>query len=136
MDGRDPLSPDEYLLRRVTAFKYDDKSPFPIPPDHFNPRQGKDEDGISFFQESTNCTPQKLADFSNKHGWIIARVKVGELKDIGLTPTPTNGEGHVSIPELKYADFKSKPAEVDRLKKDLARLIADRIVLRTQPASP
>ncbi len=135
MDGRDPLSPNEYLLRRITAFKYDAKAPFPIPPDHFNPRADEDTDGISFFQESVR-TPEELAGVANKHGYLIVRVKVSELQQIGLTPTPSGGNGHVSIPELNYADSKSNPKAVDILKKNLAKLVSDRIVLRTPPKPP
>ncbi len=132
MEGRNPLSPDEYVLRRITAFKYDVNSLFPIPPDHFNPQE-KDADGISMFQESV-FTPESLADLSsNKHGFLIARIQVRELQEIGLTAVPTNGEGHVSIPELRYERFKNDPNAVDLLKNKLAKLAASRIVLRTEP---
>lgn len=60
MEGRDPLSPDEYLLRRITAHQYDAKATYPIPFEKFNPRPKLDDDGISFFQESTT-TPEKMA---------------------------------------------------------------------------
>lgn len=134
MEGRDPLLPDEYLLRRITAFKYDANSSFPIPPDHFNPREA-DHDGISFFQESST-TPQQLADLANKHGWLIARIQVRELHEIGLTAIPTDGGGHVSIQELNYANSKSNPNVVDLLKKDLAKLASQRIVHRSAPKFP
>ena len=124
MEGRDPLLPDEYLLRRITAFKYDANSSFPIPPDHFNPREA-DHDGISFFQESST-TPQQLADLANKHGWLIARIQVRELHEIGLT----------AIQELNYANSKSNPNVVDLLKKDLAKLASQRIVHRSAPKFP
>jgi len=134
MEGRDPLSPDEYVLRRVTAFKYDQNSSFPIPPEHFNPRD-KDTDGISMFQASV-FTPEQLADLNNKHGFLIAKFTVKELQDIGLTVEPTNGEGHVSISELSYANSKNDPNGVDLLKNKLAKLAAERIVLRTAPKLP
>jgi hypothetical protein len=134
MDGRDPLSPDEYVLRRITAYKFDEKSKFPIPPEHFHPRP-QDEDGISFYQEKV-ATPEGLADYSNKHGWIIAKIRVSELREIGLTAAPTGPNGHVSLRELSYANSKSSPDATDILKAKLASLAAKRIVLRTEPKPP
>lgn len=131
MAGRNLLSPDEYLLRRITAFKYDENSPFPIPPDHLNPLE-KDRKGISMYQESVR-TPRQLADeFANKHGYLIARLQVRELQEIGLNPV-LDDNGHVSIPELRYEMLKSDPNGVDVLKTKLAKLAAMRIVLRTAP---
>ena len=134
MDGRDPLSPDEYILRRITACKFDPKSKFPIPPDYFHPRS-QDEDGISFYQEHVT-TPEALAECSNKHGWLIARIRVSELREIGLNPMPTGPDGHVSLPELSYANSKSNRDGTDILKNKLASLAAKRIVLRTEPKPP
>ena len=133
MAGRDPLLPDEYLLRRITAFKYDPTLSFPIPPEHFQPN-ARDTDGLSFFQESAT-TPAALANSPNKHGWLIARVSVRELREIGLNPVPTGASGHVSVPELSSANFRLNRNEVDLLKLKLAKLAAARIVLRSDPKS-
>ena len=116
---------------RITAFKYDQSSPFPIPPDHFHPRP-TDEEGISFFQEASH-TPEQLADLSNKHGWLIARIKVRDLQALGLNPKPDGDSGHVSIPELSHKNSKTNPKAVDLFKNDLAKLAAKNIVLRTPP---
>ena len=82
------------------------------------------------FQASMR-TPEELAKLQNKHGYLVVKLKVSELQDIGLSVVPTDEPGHVSIPELKYTSYKTDPRTVEVLKNKLAKLASTRIVYRT-----
>jgi hypothetical protein len=132
MEGRAPLSPDEFLLRRITACKYDENSIFPIPPDHLNP-QRNDVDGISMWQESHKTAGELANEVKNNYGYLIARFTVRELVENGFALEQTGGEGHVSLPQLSYPESKKNPQSVDILKAKLAKLASQRIVYRSFP---
>ncbi len=124
----DPISEDEWLLRRVHSTRYQKRDlPF-LSPTAFEPRttgDASDVDGISLYREAclsnpedilTGVPPEKLA----ANG--IVRVSVAKLRELGLTVEPVRDDivGHCVIPELRVETFKAKKAEVTKLMGQLA----------------
>jgi hypothetical protein len=135
MNGCDPLSPDEYLLRRISAFKVDENSlDEVIPWTHFTPRK-EDTDGLSVTRETAKTPEQMVEGSKNKHGYYVSRIQVKELIAIGLMPVPTEqyGIGHVSIPELSYQAFKRDEVGAQKKMRNLAKLAWEGKVLGPTP---
>jgi hypothetical protein len=112
----DPISDDEWLLRRVRVERFrTDQTPL-ISPNAFEPRvKGRDvdNDGISLYREACLSAPADVlatvaADRQHEYG--IVRIPVVLLKSLNLSvqcrPDPRI-LGHVVIPELNATAYKA-----------------------------
>ncbi len=115
-DESEPISDDEWLVRRVRYDRFrDHKTPY-VSPGAFEPRTGgsqPDEEGISLYRLSCLGSVQPILDFiadpvkQSEAGFV--QVNVGELLTIGLTTQrdkDDNVKGHVVIPELSAPAFR------------------------------
>lgn len=125
----EPITDDEWLLRRVRVEMFrTDRIPI-ISPRAFEPRmQGRNPDtgGISLYRAA--C----LADLSEvlatvsperQHEYGIVRLKVSVLKSLGLSIRSEPDErvkGHVVIPELNADDYKNDKARLKPITVELA----------------
>jgi hypothetical protein len=125
----DPITDDEWLLRRVHFEKFKtDEVPI-ITPSAFDPRikgRDPDTDGISLFREACLADPvEVLATIpsDNRHLQGIVRVAVSFIKSLGLSVESKPDErvkGHVVIPELNAAAYKANKARFTPIKLSLA----------------
>ena len=129
-DGSESLSPDEYVLRRVSAFGVDKNLPIPIPPGHFRPNKD-DVDGISLFRRSCKTPEQLVENATGRHGYYVVKYQVKELVGMGLNPRLTGdvSSGHVSIPELSLMAVNADPDAAESLMTKLAIAAWPRVVL-------
>ena len=115
-DESEPISDDEWLVRRVRYDRFrDHKQPY-VSPGAFEPRTGgaqPDEEGISLYRLSCLGSVQPILDFvadpvkQSEVGFV--QVNVSELSAIGLTVRPDKDDdlkGHVVIPELSAPAFR------------------------------
>lgn len=125
----DPITDDEWLLRRVRIEKFrTDKVPI-ISPNAFEPRvKGRepDTDGISLHRAACLADPSEvLATVAPErwHEYGIVRVSVAFLTSLGLSVRSTPDaqvKGHVAIPELNAADYQAEKARFTPIKEKLA----------------
>jgi len=124
----DPITDDEWILRRVRADMYQTNGfPF-LSPRAFEPRTGgrePDTDGISVYRASclshvadvlAEIPPDKLAAIG------LVRVLVAHIQSLGLSLTPkkTNVPGHCVIPELDAKCQKEQRTRADQFAHQLA----------------
>ncbi len=143
----DPVSEDEWLLRRVRAERFNTLHSPIISPGAFEPRiKGRDIDheGISLYREACLSSPLDVLqtlppDRRNQNA--IVRVPVQILTSLALTvvlrPDP-RVLGHVVIPELNAADFTRHRPRFSNLLLQLAILASEpeNIVLRPEATDP
>lgn len=105
MEQDDPVTPDEYVLRRVLNKKdhIDLSLSNPVARAAISPT-GNDDRGISVYREEF-ITPKEVAESGRyESGYYVVRLQVTELEGIGLSviPDPLDGEllGHALVPEL------------------------------------
>jgi hypothetical protein len=130
MNGSKPLSADEYVLRRISAFNVIDRFHY----SSFIP-SSSDTDGLSLWRETAN-TPDQLVDGAkSKYGYYVVKFRVQELTDLGfiLEPTDQIAPGHVSIVNLKPENYKTDKARVTETLERLAELAWNRRVLGPTP---
>jgi hypothetical protein len=140
----DPITDDEYLLRRVRVEKFrNEKTPL-ISPSAFEPRvkgRDPDTDGISLYREACLADPNDnlaAVDPARLHEYGIVRVPVAILKDLDLSiesrPDP-RVLGHVVLPELNAADYEADKARFTPTKLRLAEIASEErhIVRRPSP---
>lgn len=115
----DPITDDEYVLRRVFWDKFKTEKNPCISPSAFEPRtEGRDPDteGISLYRESCQNDPSDiLAAMVPEKRLLngVVRISVKRLKALGFSVLPNKDHtfgiaGHVVIPELKSKDYPSK----------------------------
>src|SRR4051812_39735784 len=111
----EPITDDEFLLRRVHRDRFpSEKVPF-VSPNAFEPRikgQDIDSDGISLYREAClEKADEILADVSEqkRRDAGIVKVSVAFIRSLGMTvkPSPTGIKGHVVLPELNAAEYKT-----------------------------
>ncbi len=141
----DPITDDEWLLRRVRVEQFrTDKLPI-ISPNAFEPRiKGRDldTDGISLYRAACLADPSEAlatvaADHRHENG--IVRIPVSWLRSLGLTvksKSDSRIKGHVVIPELNAADYKSDKARFTFIKEQLAIAASQAENIVRQPGSP
>lgn len=145
MDAEEPISPDEFVLRRVHRNNTDPTGESLVKRCEFAPGKG-DIDGLSLYRERYTSIEALVAAARSPQDVYVARFRVQELLDIRygigealdhritveITPGPL--PGHVSIPELAYERAKAdKPASLE-IQRILALLASDRIVHRPPDA--
>jgi hypothetical protein len=125
----DPITDDEWLLRRVRVEKFrTDKVPI-LSPNAFEPRvkgRDPDTDGISLYRAACLSDPSEvLATVApeRRHEYGVVRVAVSFLKSLGLSVRSTPDEpikGHITIPELNAAAYEVAKASFTPVKEKLA----------------
>jgi hypothetical protein len=125
----DPLTPNEWLLRRIpnNADYYKPAEPVPIQRVAFEPNK-QDVDGLSFFREMF-ISPRELGlKTGRKPPYVVARIRLKDLQanNIKIRPAPDEEQprGHVVAPEITYPARKSTK-EAQRQLRDSARLAFD-----------
>lgn len=141
----DPITDDEWLLRRVHKTRFrTTKAPI-ISPSAFEPRvKGNDPDwdGISLYRAAcldvpneilATVAPEKLLEVG------IVRLRVKELHDMGLTVESRQDpriKGHVVIPELNATEYAADKSRFTPLMLGLATLASDDASIVIWPADP
>lgn len=127
----DPITDDEWLLRRVYKDRFrTDKVPI-LSPNAFEPRikgRDPDTDGISLYRQACLADPTEvLAQIAPErwHEYAIARIAVASLHSLQLTvKSKPEGpiKGHVVIPELNSVDYVANKGRFIPIKERLAVL--------------
>src|SRR5438552_2926450 len=141
----EPVTDDEWLLRRVWRERFRTDSTPIISPGAFEPRcKGRDIDreGISLYRHACLNDPADIlaeVDEDKRPSTAIFRVSVAYLKSLGLSvlcrPRPAI-PGHVVIPELNADDYKAAKGKFTPILKELAdEASKDENIVR-RPAPP
>jgi hypothetical protein len=131
---RDPVSPDEWLLRRVprAADYFDPAGKVPLSPLAFASVK-QDTDGISLFRELFTSA-RALSATGRKPPYYVVRIRASDVNALALSLQPSpdaeQPEGHVVIPELCYRPKPTVGQKEAALRlrialRDLARLAVD-----------
>jgi hypothetical protein len=141
----DPITEDEWLLRRVRIEQFrTDKSPI-ISPNAFEPRvkgRDPDTDGISLYRAACLSDPSEVLETvspARRHEYGIVRVPVSFIKSLGLSvhPKPDNRiKGHVVIPELNSPAYEAAKASFTPKKEKLAVEASKVENILRQPSQP
>jgi len=125
----DPITDDEWLLRRVRVEKFRTDKVLRISPNAFEPRiKGRepDIDGIRFYRAACLADPSEiLATIApeRRHEYGIVRISVSLLKSLQLSvKSKPEGRirGHVVVPELHSRDYESDKSRFTPIKEKLA----------------
>jgi hypothetical protein len=125
----DPITDDEWLLRRVRVEMFRTSKVPVISPNAFEPRiKGRDPDmdGISLYRAACLADPSEvLATITPErlHEYGIVRIQVSFLKSLDLTvlnKPDQRVKGHVVIPELNAGGYESDKARFTPIKLQLA----------------
>lgn len=130
----EPITDDEWLLRRVNKDRFRTAQTPLISPGAFEPRvKGRDPDvdGISFYRASclesaeailTSLQPPKREETG------IVRMQVSSLARLELSvqpkPIPTI-PGHVVIPEMNSIDYPTQKSEIGKQMLGLAEIASE-----------
>lgn len=130
----DPITDDEWLLRRVRVERFrTDKTPI-ISPNAFEPRvKGRDidHDGISLYREACLSAPTDILATvveDRRHEYGIVRVPVSLLKALNLSVRIRSDDrvlGHVVIPELNAKAYNADKASFIAIKEQLAAVASE-----------
>lgn len=130
----EPITKEEWLLRRVRVERFrNDKTPI-ISPNAFEPRlRGREIDlgGISLYRQSCLSTPSDILatvtpERMGEYG--IVRIPVSELADLRLTVVShPDGRilGHVVIPELNSIAYEADRAAFTAIKLRMAEMASE-----------
>jgi len=142
-DEIDPVSPDEFVLRKVPdrPSYYDPSLPQPVSRLAFAPTE-RDTDGISLFR-SVFTTPEMVSALSKPKGCWITQLIAQAFFDFDLTikPDPLRPgwpRGHSLVPELNWAARQQKEDKAlrHRLKEiqvELAKLAGHGVIYHSEP---
>lgn len=121
-DQSEPITEEEWFLRRVRFDRFrTNKIPL-ISPNAFEPRvtgRDPDTDGISLYRAACLASPDEILATvaeDRRHEFGIVRIPYSLLVELNLTVRSAPDErvnGHVEIPELNaraYADNQAKAA--------------------------
>lgn len=135
-DQQDPISPDEYVLRRIPKDKnrYDPSLNEPVQRIAFEPSKW-DIDGISVFRERFVSATDLAKAGTNNNGYCVARLSVSNLFALGLTivPDPRDDQppGHALIPELSISEMKQNKTKCKETQRELSKLAGRNIIFET-----
>lgn len=125
----DPITDDEFLLRRIWKDRFRTNNVPIISPNAFEPRfKGRDvdTDGISLYREACLQSPDAILatiPWERRAETGIVRIQVGFLKSLSLSVEKKPGEqvpGHVVIPELNARDYQSDKGRFTAIKYRMA----------------
>ena len=134
-DEQNPLTDDEFILRRIHKNHYRPGQTSPILRPAFEPHS-QDDDGLSFHRECF-ISASELAFTGRKRGeYYIARFSVSVLRgpDYRLTidpapdPDPAEPRGHCVIRELSVHHHQTNEKQSKLLERRLALLASKDIV--------
>jgi hypothetical protein len=130
---RDPVTPDEYVLRRIPPDWVDESLAQPVQRVAFQPNQS-DTNGLSVFRELF-VTPAAVAAAGRVgQGYYVVQLLVKDLLSLKLSvvadPQEDGPRGHALIPELSYALSSVRKADSKVLQRELAKLASEAIVHR------
>lgn len=134
MDQNDPVSPDEFILRRVPANQdFIDKSlPLRVQRVAFEPKKKRDINGLSVYRERFVSAMGVAAAGRSSAGYYVVRLRARDYLDLRLTlqpdPQPDELPGHTLIPELNAGSMRNPHREKS---KDLQKKLADRAIAST-----
>ena len=129
--GRSPIAPDEFVLRRIHKNHVDSGPPVFISYVGFRPTPD-DTEGLSVYREG-QVTADEVSTSGRKAGeYYVARLSVRDICALGLsvvsdqqTPGPA---GHVLIPELSFPAYQRDKARLREIQVRLAALATQHIV--------
>lgn len=127
---RDPVSLDEYVLRRIHRSMFDGSLPVPVIRTAFQPGP-PDTKGISVFREEF-VSAGEISDAARTPGaYYVTRLSVRVLKEtLGLSVIPDADEnqppGHALIPEINASNKGDR--RLKELQRELAKLASRSIV--------
>ena len=140
----DPITDDEWLLRRVRNEKFrTDKLPV-ISPNAFEPRikgRDPDTDGINFYRASCLSDPCEVLatiHLERRDEYGIVRISVALLKSLQLSVTSKSDDrirGHVVVPELNSVDYESEKSRFTPIKERLAAMAREDENIVRRPTS-
>lgn len=116
-DEADPITDDEWLIRRIPQERFSTEKVPPISTGAFEPRlKGRDIDltGISMYRAACLADPlETLATVQEdrRHKCGLVQLQVAFLKSLGLSVQPEHDgrvKGHVVLPELKATDYREQ----------------------------
>jgi len=125
----DPITDDEWLLRRVRVEKFRTEKVPLISPNAFEPRvkgRDPDSDGISLYREACLTDVSEVLATIDTARWSeygIVRVPVSLIKSMRLSVQSTPDDrikGHVVIPELNAGEYEANKARFTAIKEKLA----------------
>jgi hypothetical protein len=130
----DPITENEWLLRRVHKDKFrTDKEPL-ISPNAFEPRikgRDPDTDGISLYRADCLADPTEIlatVTEEKRHEYGIVRIPVRSLATLQLTvkmEVDSRIKGHVVIPELNSVDYEANKSRFTPIKLNLATIASE-----------
>ena len=130
----DPITDEEWLLRRVRREQFrTEKYPL-ISPNAFEPRiKGRepDTDGISLYRQACLADVSMILETvanERRSEYGIVRVPVTLLRTLNLTVTAVPDErilGHVVIPELNASDYAANKSAFLSIKEALATVASE-----------
>jgi len=127
----DPITDDEWLLRRVHKDRFRSEKVPIISPSAFEPRikgRDPDDDGISLYREACLSSPEEILATvaeDKRHNFGIVRVPVKLLRELDLSIESRPDDripGHVVIPALNAGDYAASKSSYTPTLLDLARL--------------
>lgn len=136
-DQQDPISPDEYVLRRISkdTLRYNPSLHEPITRLAFEPSK-RDISGISVFRELFVSAETVAKAGRGANGCCVARLRASEIVALGLTiiPDPQDDQlpGHALIPELSAQQVKENKSQSKEIQHKLAKVAGLNIVYETE----
>ncbi len=133
MDQNDPVSPEEFILRRVPANQdfIDESLLLRVQRVAFEPKKKHDINGLSVYRERFVSAERVAAAGRSPAGYYVVRLQAKDYLDLGLTlhpdPKPDELPGHTLIPRLNADSMKNHKNE----SKDLQKKLADRATAST-----
>ncbi|MCS7167271.1 MAG: hypothetical protein RMI91_11630 [Gemmatales bacterium] len=131
----EPISGDEWLLRRVHRQYFRPGQFMVISPNAFEPRvrgRAPDTDGISLFRAACLSRPEEVLSPitpNKRKDYGVVRISVRFIKSLGLNvvsrPVP-DLPGHVVIPELNAYDYAANKSRFTPIKMRLAEEASQR----------
>lgn len=134
---QDPISSDEYVLRRIPKDRnrYDPSLPEPVQRLSFEPSK-RDINGISIFRELFVSAEAVANAGTGVNGCCVIRLRASDFIALGLTivPDPQDDQlpGHAIIPELSFQQMKVNKSRCKEIQRSLAKLSGTNIVFETK----
>jgi hypothetical protein len=125
----EPISDDEWLLRRVRIERFQNNREPLISPNAFEPRisgREPDSDGISLYRNACLSSPEEIlsslpVEKRGENGNV--RISAGFVRSLGLSvrSMPADGiPGHVVILELNATAYSADKSRFIAIKRELA----------------
>lgn len=133
-DESDPVSPDEFILRRIPNLpSYIKELPISVARAAFSPTDD-DVDGVSVYREHF-VTAKDVAEAGRSDmGYYVVRFKAEDLFNLGVSLVPNKQEdglpGHTLIPELSLISKTQDKKKYKELALKITKLASNDIAFR------